>query len=133
MRRYRSSLIVAVGLVLIVAACSVIRAENSLRIYRRPQPNPAEADTIARPTAASWEPAEVTAADGVALRGWLFLPRTPNGSAAILLHGVSDSRSGVSTQARFLLGQGILRADARRPGPWRKRRYAHQLRHCRSR
>jgi fermentation-respiration switch protein FrsA (DUF1100 family) len=118
MRRYRSLLVIAVGLVLIVAECSVILAENSLRISWRPQPNPAEADMIARLTGASWQLAEVTAADGVTLRGWIFLPRTPNGSAAILLHGVSDSRRGPSTQARFLLDHGfsVLMPDSRGHG-----------------
>lgn len=118
MRRHKSVLIIALGLVLVVAECSVVLAENSLHISHRPKPDPADADTVARLTGASWQPAETVAADGIRLRGWLFLPRIPNGSAAILLHGVADSRRGVSTQANMLLAHGfaVLTPDSRGHG-----------------
>jgi dipeptidyl aminopeptidase/acylaminoacyl peptidase len=118
MRRYKSWAIVFVGLFLVIAECSVILAENALHIRSRPEPNPAEAATIADLTGSSWQSVQISAADGVPLRGWLFSPPHPNGSAAILLHGVADTRRGVSSQARILLDRGfaVLTPDSRGHG-----------------
>lgn len=107
MRRYKSWLIVLLGFVLVIVESSIILAENALHIRNRPEPNPAEAGTIADLTGSSWQSAEISAADGVPLRAWLFSPPHPNGSVAILLHGVADTRRGVSSQARILLDHGF--------------------------
>ena len=118
MRRYKSWLIVFAGLVLAFAEASAILAENALHIRPRPKPNPALADDIGRLTGSSWEAVEISAADGVPLRAWLFSAAHPNGSAAILLHGVADTRGGVSSQASFLLSRGftVLAPDSRGHG-----------------
>jgi dipeptidyl aminopeptidase/acylaminoacyl peptidase len=60
----------------------------------------------------------IRAADGVPLDGWLFSPAHPNGGAAIVLHGVGDTRTGVLDQARFLLeaGYAVLTPDSRGHG-----------------
>ncbi|HKE23668.1 MAG TPA: alpha/beta fold hydrolase [Bryobacteraceae bacterium] len=116
--RLKGWLIIALGVILVVAECSVMLAENSLRISHRPQPDPSIADRIAAAGGASWQTSEVGAVDGIPLRAWLFLPREPNGSAAILLHGVGDSRRGVSSQAVILLQHGftVLAPDSRGHG-----------------
>lgn len=118
MGRYKSWIIVLVGMVLVVAESSIILAENALHISQRREPNPAEAGAIASLTGSSWQPVEIFAADGVPLRAWLFSPLHPNGSAAILLHGVADTRHGVSSQARILLDRGftVLAPDSRGHG-----------------
>jgi hypothetical protein len=53
------------------------------------QPDAADADGVARAASATWQSAQITAADGAPLSAWLFTPREPNGSAVIVLHGVS--------------------------------------------
>lgn len=56
--------------------------------------------------------------DGIPLDGWVFRPARPNGAAAILLHGVADTREGVLDETSFLLRAGyvVLAPDARGHG-----------------
>jgi hypothetical protein len=60
----------------------------------------------------------VTAPDGVTLRGWKVRPEDPNGSWVLLFHGVADNRVGVVGQAHFLLraGYSVVMMDARAHG-----------------
>ena len=60
----------------------------------------------------------ITAADGVALKGWFVHPRNYNGNAVILLHGITDNREGVAGYGHLLLqhGYAVLLPDARRHG-----------------
>jgi dipeptidyl aminopeptidase/acylaminoacyl peptidase len=97
---------------------SVIATENALYVDPRPSAEPQQADQLAQETGSSWEPAAVDTADGVTLRGWLFRPAEPNGGAAMLLHGVGDTRLGMMQQARLLLdaGYSVLLPDARGHG-----------------
>jgi len=108
----------ATAVVLGSLAASYIVAEGSVHIWQRPQPDPDLAESIARPHRASWEPARVTAKDGVLLSAWLFTPRRRNGSAVILLHGVGDTRAGSLSAAGLLLGAGYtaLTPDCRGHG-----------------
>ena len=107
LRTIRRLLIAAlIGITLGSLAASYIVAEGSVHIWQRPQPDPALADTIARPIGAAWEPVEVKANDGAVLSGWLLTPQRPNGSAVLLLHGVGDTRAGSLSAAGFLLRAG---------------------------
>jgi dipeptidyl aminopeptidase/acylaminoacyl peptidase len=103
-----------------LVAGSAFLCENAVRISPtyRPKPSSTLAGSVAHDTGASWEPVEITAADGVPLRGWWFTPRNPSGRAAILLHGVGDARRGVLGQARFLLRHdfAVLAPDSRGHG-----------------
>lgn len=58
---------------------------------------------------------DVTAPDGVPLRGWKVRPAAPNGSWVLLFHGVADNRIGVLGHARLLLlaGYGVVMMDSR--------------------
>jgi len=96
----------------------ILVAEGALHIQSRPQPDPHEADAIARGSASTWEPARTPAADGVVLDAWLFTPHQPNGSGVLVLHGVGDTRSGMAMHARYLLRAGftVLLPDARGHG-----------------
>jgi pimeloyl-ACP methyl ester carboxylesterase len=60
----------------------------------------------------------VTADDGVLLRGWKIRPVHTNGSWILLLHGVSDNRTGMLRPADFLLhhGYSIVLMDSRAHG-----------------
>jgi pimeloyl-ACP methyl ester carboxylesterase len=108
----------AIGVTIGCLAAPIVVTEETLHIQVRPLPDRHEADAIARDTASAWESARVTAADAVALDGWLFTPRAPNGSDAILLHGVGDTRRGMVAHAAFLLRAGytVLMPDLRGHG-----------------
>ena len=97
---------------------SVFLTENALHVWNHAAANHAAADAIARQSAASWEPAQITAGDGVRLDAWLFTPRMPNGAGVILLHGVADTRVGMSGHAPWLLRAGytVLLPDSRGHG-----------------
>jgi fermentation-respiration switch protein FrsA (DUF1100 family) len=77
-----------------------------------------EADASFAFTGATREDFEVTAPDGVLLRGWKVRPKNPNGSWILVFHGVADNRVGVIGQSEFLLraGYSIVMMDARAHG-----------------
>ena len=96
---------------------SIAITENGMHVSRWPA-DTALADGIARETLADWEPARIIARDGIPLEGWLFTPRTPNGAAVIVLHGVGDTRAGMMGHAQILLQAGytVLAPDFRGHG-----------------
>ncbi len=113
----------AVALALSLAAAivaSVTLAENALHIPpdARVRADRSTAEGWARAENATWGDATIHAADGVVLRGWLFKPKQAAGKAAILLHGVGDTRRGVLWQAGMLLrhGYAVLTPDSRGHG-----------------
>jgi pimeloyl-ACP methyl ester carboxylesterase len=61
---------------------------------------------------------EIHAADGAALRAWLFVPEHPNGGAVITLHGHLDNRRGTLGPASFLRDAGyyVVAPDSRGHG-----------------
>jgi hypothetical protein len=83
-----------------------------------------EADTIFREIHATKENFEVTAPDGVILRGWLVRPLEAASVGnepldwVIVLHGIADNRIGVMGHAKFLLraGYGVVLMDSRAHG-----------------
>lgn len=60
----------------------------------------------------------IPANDGVILSAWRIRPRTSNGNAVILLHGLGDNRLGMIGYAELLLSHGfnVLMPDARAHG-----------------
>lgn len=90
-----------------------------------PLPNALYATNVPRPALGADTPADrgltyvdaqFMTADGVTLSGW-YLPST-NGSAVVLLHGASSTRSAVLNHAAVLArnGYGVLLFDARGHG-----------------
>lgn len=61
---------------------------------------------------------EITAGDGIHLRGWWIQPQSWNRNAVLLLHGQGDNRLGMKRYAQFLLGEGfaVLMPDFRAHG-----------------
>jgi hypothetical protein len=104
--------------VLGIAIDAVFLAEFAVHGWARRQPDPAEADEVAQAASATWQSMQIAAADGAPLSAWLFTPRSPNGSAVILLHGVNDTRRGVRYHAIYLLQAGftVLAPDSRGHG-----------------
>jgi uncharacterized protein len=62
--------------------------------------------------------ASITTPDSITLRAWIIHPRSSNGDAVILLHGLSDNRLGMTGYAQLLLTHGftVLLPDARAHG-----------------
>src|SRR5689334_4583224 len=101
-------------------AASVSLAIFALHPQRRPlQPR---VEVLAERTAESMnshlQDVELTAADGVLLRGWFVHSKKQNGDVVILLHGVGDNRTGMAGYAKFLLqhGYSVLLPDSRAHG-----------------
>jgi pimeloyl-ACP methyl ester carboxylesterase len=101
-----------------LSIASAFLAENALHIWNRGEVKSSWADTIASQCGASWNSVQAAADDGARLDGWLFTPQHPNGSGVILLHGVGDTRMGMSGHAPFLLraGYSVLLPDLRGHG-----------------
>jgi alpha-beta hydrolase superfamily lysophospholipase len=64
------------------------------------------------------EDAEIPAADGAVLRGWLFRAAGENRKAVILLHGQADNRIGAIGYVPLFLKHGydVLTPDLRAHG-----------------
>src|SRR5580704_8623680 len=69
-------------------------------------------------TGATKEDFEVRASDGVTLKGWKVRAPEPNGDWIVVLHGVSDNRTGNLGHAEFLLtnGYSVVMMDSRAHG-----------------
>jgi uncharacterized protein len=106
------------GLAAASTAIPVVIAEGALHISNRPSANPLAADRLARIYDATWRPVSISAADGVRLAGWSFVPAEHNGGAVLLLHGVGDTRLGMTSHAEYLLraGYAVLLPDSRGHG-----------------
>jgi len=78
----------------------------------------AQTDRMLARTGATKEDFVVTAGDGAVLRGWKIRAAHSNGSWILLLHGVSDNRTGVLGPAEFLLSHGysVVMMDSRAHG-----------------
>jgi uncharacterized protein len=77
-----------------------------------------EADADFAAVHAEREDFDVTAPDGITLRGWKVRPQNPNGSWVLVFHGVADNRVGGIGQAELLLraGYSVVMMDARAHG-----------------
>lgn len=84
----------------------------------RQKPSGALANALAAPTQSNWRDVSIHATDGTILSAWLFTPPNANGRAAILMHGISDTRSGSSALTPALLKEGytVLMPDSRGHG-----------------
>jgi pimeloyl-ACP methyl ester carboxylesterase len=64
------------------------------------------------------EDAAILTPDGIQLRAWFIRPQRSNGNVVILLHGVTDNRTGMAGYAQLFTdqGYGVLLPDARAHG-----------------
>jgi uncharacterized protein len=64
------------------------------------------AEAVASEYGASWENVSIRAADGVILRGWLFIPQNHRGRAVLLVHAGLGNRHDMLSWAEWLLDSG---------------------------
>lgn len=69
---------------------------------------PALADDLAKAASATWRTLRIEAPDGVRLEAWLFVPRAPNGHAALVVHEMGGSRLSLLKHVRWLLRSGFI-------------------------
>lgn len=119
-RRILKVLLLAISLYLALAAVAgVVVSEMSLRLRPRPlRHRKAVAAAVHSQFQAELQDVSIQAADGAILKGWYVHPRTFNGNAVILLHGITDNREGVAGYGRLFLehGYAVLLPDARDHG-----------------
>jgi uncharacterized protein len=107
-RRWAWSIVAIAAVAIVLCGVGgIILCEAALHPARRPVPPNPLARTV-----------QVTARDGVILRGWMFTPDRPNGSAVLVLHGIADSRASQSGLAGMFLEHGytVLAPDSRAHG-----------------
>jgi uncharacterized protein len=117
----RRFLIVAVlGYAAVCCIAGVFLAHATLHPGRRPLTAADEfrAHEMSNRHDAQIENAALSATDGALLQAWLIRPQRGNGDAVILLHGLSDNRTGMIGYAELLLNHGftVLLPDARAHG-----------------
>jgi hypothetical protein len=106
--------------VIFCSTAGVLLADGTLHPARRPitqQDRDTERE-LTRSLGDNLEDVSLTARDGSTLRAWLIRPRSGNGNAVILLHGLADNRVGMTGYARLMLAHGfsVLLPDARAHG-----------------
>lgn len=114
----------AIAMVILYVAGSVLGGiglgEMAMHPGRRPIPEAekGEIESEVNNLHAHLGDVSIRAADGVVLSAWFVEPALGNGSAVILLHGVSDNRLGMVGYGELLLrsGYSILLPDARAHG-----------------
>lgn len=115
---HRTLLALIAGYCLFSLIAGVVLAEYALHPGRRPLHFEREARRLAADLGARLEDVAITAPDGTPLAAWHATPAHWNGSAVILLHGVSDNREGVGGFAQLFLERGysVLLPDVRAHG-----------------
>jgi uncharacterized protein len=115
----RAALICGLFYLVFSLVAGVALAELQLHLHRRPLHY---RDYIAAQLASRYQgnmqDAEITAADGVKLKGWFLRPAHDNGKDVVMVHGITDNREGMAGFAPMLLDKGyrILLVDARAHG-----------------
>jgi dipeptidyl aminopeptidase/acylaminoacyl peptidase len=118
-RLFKAVLFLGCIYLFLATLAGVVIGEGNLKLQRRPLRHRQEAAaTVAARYHAELQEASLTAADGVTLRAWFIHPQAYNGSAVVLLHGITDNREGVAGYGKVFLDHGyaILLPDARDHG-----------------
>ncbi|MFY9561576.1 MAG: alpha/beta fold hydrolase [Terriglobales bacterium] len=119
-RRTRRAIFALLSYGLLCVIAGVLVAEMTLHPQRRLLDTQAvnTAKEVARRTGSYLQDVSLRTADHILLKAWLIEPRSKNGNAVLLLHGLSDNRLGMIGYAELLLGHGyaVLMPDARAHG-----------------
>jgi fermentation-respiration switch protein FrsA (DUF1100 family) len=110
----------AVVYLVLCTLIGIYLAEVAVKPFRREMPPNALA--VAReqvkPIGAEITEVSIEGNDRTPLRGWLYTPKRPNGSAVLALHGVSANRRSLIGYAELMVKAGytVLSPDARAHG-----------------
>jgi dipeptidyl aminopeptidase/acylaminoacyl peptidase len=120
MRKWtRLACTLGLGYFVLTIVAGAIVGEASVHLWHRPIAHRVEASAIVRKRyKVDLQDVAIAAGDGASLKGWYVRPRDFNGSAVILLHGITDNREGVIGYGRIFLDRGyaVLAPDARGHG-----------------
>lgn len=114
--------VVFLGIIVYLALAviaGVVLAEASLRLQHRPLSHREEAAAqVKQVFGTELQDVSITAADSIVLKAWYVHPQKFNGSAVVLMHGITDNREGVAGYAELFLkhGYAVLLPDARDHG-----------------
>jgi uncharacterized protein len=120
MRRFLKILLfVFLSYLLLGIVAGIVVGEASVHLYRRPLRHRTEAAAVVRQRyGVELEDVSITGSAGALLRAWYVHPRSFNGNAVVLLHGITDNREGVAGYGKLFLDRGyaVLLPDARAHG-----------------
>jgi uncharacterized protein len=109
---------ILIGLLVGAVIVPIFIAEGSLHIHNRVTRDSRAADYLARQNDATRQPATLKTRAGMQLQAWFFRPAEFNGSAVLRMHGVGDTRLGMTGHLQCPLrnGYAALMPDARGHG-----------------
>lgn len=116
----RCSAVLVLAYAILCSLLAVFVAEGALHPHRRPLLSSQEiqARNVASNHHAELVNVQIAADDGALLRAWSLRPQQGSGTVVLLLHGLSDNRTGMMSYAELFLqhGFGVLMPDARAHG-----------------
>ena len=119
-RRYRLAVWFLFAYAALCAVAGVLVADGTLHPQRRKldTESVSQAEQVAQSAGSNLEDVSISSQDRLLLKAWLIRPASNNGNAVLLLHGLSDNRSGMIGYAELFLGRGytVLMPDARANG-----------------
>lgn len=120
LRLLRLGVLIFLGYLALSSAAGVFVAEGTLHPPRRllSVKDEMQAQTVAHRHDSVLVNAAIQARDGATLSAWSLRPHNGNGTAVILLHGLSDNRLGMIGYAEMFLNHrfSVLMPDARAHG-----------------
>ena len=119
MKHMRKLLLALGGYFALAVLGGIFLAEGSLHLRHLPLRHRQEAADVAHERYhAELQDVSIQAADGVSLKAWYIHPQDFNGSAVVVLHGITDNREGMAGFGKLFLDQGysVLLPDARGHG-----------------
>lgn len=112
-------LLVLGGYLGVSIVAGIVVAEGSLHLRRLPLRHVQAFSTLVHEKyGVALQDVAIKAVDGVVLKGWYIQPKAFNGSAVVLMHGITDNREGVAGYGEIFLDHGysVLLPDARAHG-----------------
>ncbi|HEU5414354.1 MAG TPA: alpha/beta fold hydrolase [Candidatus Angelobacter sp.] len=118
--RLRQKVAFLLGAYLILSGIAgIVIAGGSLHLRRLPLRHAQQFSAfVKKKYGAELKNVSIQADDGAVLKGWYVQPQKFNGSAVVLLHGITDNREGVAGYGKIFLDRGyaVLLPDARAHG-----------------
>jgi uncharacterized protein len=117
-RARRFALLFGIIYTIFCSALAIVLGEFALHPAKVPISRRSAAQAIASQFGAALQDVSITSTDRTQLQGWFARPKTDNGDAVILFHGIGDNRQGMTGLAEIFLSKGysVLLPDSRGQG-----------------